>query len=53
MYHGRPACLNAELLAGFGASINQLKSLASALDAAEQDWEDVKHPLRRRFAPLA
>ncbi|MFJ2217905.1 hypothetical protein ACIQVO_36180 [Streptomyces sp. NPDC101062] len=53
VYHGRPACLNSELLAGFGASINQLKSLASALDAAEQDWEDVKHPLRRRFTPLA
>lgn len=24
VYHGRPACLNAELLAGFGANINQL-----------------------------
>lgn len=53
VYHGRPACLNAELLAGFDASINQLKSLAAALDSAEQEWEHVKHPLRRRFTPHA
>ncbi|MFE1190178.1 hypothetical protein [[Kitasatospora] papulosa] len=53
VYHRRPACLNAELLAGFGANIIQLKSLAGALDAAEQEWENVKHPLRRRFTPHA
>lgn len=53
VYHGRPARLNAELLAGFGASLSQLKSLAAALDSAEQEWENVKHPLRRRFTPHA
>ncbi|MYZ40908.1 MULTISPECIES: hypothetical protein [unclassified Streptomyces] len=44
VYHGRPACLNAELLAGFDASVNQLKFLAAALYTAEQKWEHVIGP---------
>ncbi|MFF8994475.1 hypothetical protein ACF09H_32035 [Streptomyces sp. NPDC014983] len=53
VYHGRPARLNAQLLARFGAGLSQLKSLEAALDSSAHDWEHVKHPLRRRFTPLA
>jgi hypothetical protein len=53
VYHGKPVALNATLLHHFGASISQLKSLDEAIWAAGNDWDKVKHPLRRRFTDLA
>lgn len=53
VYHGKPVGLDGQLLHGFGASLSQLKDLAAALDSVSWEWEDAKHPLRRRFTPLA
>ncbi|MFE2640208.1 hypothetical protein ACFXKF_36590 [Streptomyces scopuliridis] len=53
VYHGRPTELNVTLMHGFGASLNPLKALDSALDGTDREWEHVKHPLRNRFTPLA
>ncbi|MBZ3908246.1 MULTISPECIES: hypothetical protein [Streptomyces] len=53
VYHGKPVELNATLLHHFGASINQLKSLDAAIWSVENDWDKVKHPLRRRYTELA
>ncbi|MER8119201.1 hypothetical protein [Streptomyces sp. NPDC094031] len=53
VYHGKPVELNATLLHHFGASINQLKSLDAAIWSVENDWDRVKHPLRRRYTELA
>ncbi|MCX4826645.1 hypothetical protein OG883_44195 [Streptomyces sp. NBC_01142] len=53
VYHGRPATLTSTLLHHFGASLSQLKALEAEHRSLEWEWEKIKHPLRRRFTPLA
>ncbi|WP_327359746.1 hypothetical protein [Streptomyces sp. NBC_01304] len=53
VYHGHPVTMDATLLHHFGASLSQLKSFDAELWAVENEWEKVKHSLRRRFTPLA
>ncbi|MFI1312909.1 hypothetical protein ACH4TS_22605 [Streptomyces albidoflavus] len=53
VYHGKPVELNATLLHHFGASINQLKSLDATIWSVDNDWDRVKHPLRRRYTEPA
>ncbi|GGU38866.1 hypothetical protein [Streptomyces violascens] len=53
VYRGKPATLAAAILHHYGASLSQLKSLEAEYLSQEWGWEDVKHPLRRRFTPLA